>query len=50
MWTLAGRLQLALDLLDAFGSKEKTPHANMAGTPASRSSKGSTGTGTTPGT
>jgi hypothetical protein len=42
--------QLALDLFDAFGAEEKTLHANMGGTPASRSSRGIPGTGSSPGT
>lgn len=42
--------QLALDLFDAFGSREKTLHANMGGHTASRSSRARMGVGFSPGT
>jgi len=41
--------QAALHLFDAFGSKEKSLHANMgAGTPACRSSRSTRGPGSSP--
>jgi dienelactone hydrolase len=41
--------QAALELFDAFGSTEKTLHANLGGTPASQRSRLTTGRGSSPG-
>jgi hypothetical protein len=42
--------QMALDLFDAFGPRRRRCTPTWAGTPASRSSRGTTGTGSSPGT
>jgi hypothetical protein len=42
--------QMALDLFDAFGSTEKTLHANLGGTPASRRSRRTPRPSSSPGT
>jgi len=42
--------QLALDLFDAFGAKEKTLHANLGGHAGTPGSRWTTGPGSSPGT
>jgi hypothetical protein len=42
--------QLALDLFEAFGTEEKTLHANMGGHTGVPPFEGTTGTGSSPGT
>ena len=42
--------QMALDLFDAFGTRRRRCTPTWAGTPASRSSRGTPGTGSSPGT
>ena len=41
--------QRALDLFDAFGSREKTLHANLGGHAGARGSRWTTGPGSSPG-